>query len=78
MLPLKLSAYRLGRDIHVPVNRISEIVRGRRAITADTALRLGRYFKTSARLWLGLQESYDLEVAERVSGPEIIQNHQPV
>jgi addiction module HigA family antidote len=77
MLPLKLTAYRLGHALHVPVNRISEIVHGRRSITADTALRLGRYFKTSARLWLGLQETYDLEVAEQVSGAEIIRIINP-
>jgi addiction module HigA family antidote len=72
MLPLNLTAYRIGTDIHVPVNRISEIVKGRRAITADTALRLGRYLGTSAQLWLGLQQAYDLETAELKYGEEII------
>jgi len=50
--------------LHVPATRIAEIVHGRRAITADTAIRLGRYFKTTARFWLNLQVAYDLEVIE--------------
>ncbi len=62
--PLNLSANRLALDIHVPVTRITDILRGRRAITADTALRLGRYFRTSVQFWLNLQRDYDLEVAE--------------
>jgi addiction module HigA family antidote len=55
---------RLALDLHVPVTRIGEIVHGRRAITPDTALRLGRYFNTSARFWLNAQSAYDLEAAE--------------
>ena|SRR5712692_4132979 len=62
--PLNLSANRLALDIHVPVTRITDILRGRRAITADTALRLGRYFRTSVQFWMNLQRDYDLEVAE--------------
>lgn len=60
--PLKVSQYRLGTTIGVPTTRISEIVHGRRKITPDTALRLGRAFGNSARFWLNLQTRYDLEV----------------
>jgi antitoxin HigA-1 len=59
--PLGLSQYRLAKDIGVPARRINEIVKGERAITADTALRLGRYFKMSAQFWLNLQSHHDLE-----------------
>jgi addiction module HigA family antidote len=64
MKPLGLSRYRVAKDIGVPTLRISQIVRGQRSITADTALRLARYFGTSAAVWLRLQARYDLEVAE--------------
>ena len=64
LLPLGLSMNRLALDLRVPVTRIAEIVRERRSITPDTALRLARYFNTSARFWLNLQTAYDLEVAE--------------
>ena len=60
--PLVLSQYRLAHDLSVPPRRINEIVHGKRGITADTALRLGRYFGTSAQFWLNLQTRYDLEV----------------
>jgi len=60
--PMGISQYRLAKDISVPPRRIKEIVHGRRAITANTALRLGRYFKTTPRFWLNLQAHYDLEV----------------
>jgi addiction module HigA family antidote len=60
--PLELSQYRLARDISVPPRRINEIVHGNRAITADTALRLARYFGTSDRFWPNLQARYDLEI----------------
>ncbi len=59
--PLSLSQYRLARDVSVPPRRINEIVHGKRAITADTALRLGRFFGTSAQFWLNLQTRFDLE-----------------
>lgn len=62
--PMGLSQYRLAKDIGVPARRINEIVKGERAITADTALRLGRFFKMSAQFWLNLQSHYDLEVVE--------------
>ena len=71
MRPLGLSANALARRIDVPVTRISEIVRGKRGITADTALRLARLFGTSSELWLGLQAEYDLRVARRDLAPVI-------
>lgn len=71
MKPLGLSQYRVATDIGVPPLRISEIVRGKRAVSADTAMRLARYFGTSAGIWMRLQAQYDLEVAERVHGKEI-------
>lgn len=61
LTPLEISRYRLAKDIGVPATRIAEICAGTRSITADTALRLAKYFKTSARFWLGLQEDYDIE-----------------
>ncbi len=64
MKPLGLSRYRVAKDIGVPTLRISQIVRGQRSITADTALRLARYFGTSAVVWVRLQARYDLEMAE--------------
>jgi len=60
--PLGISQYRLAKEISVPPRRINEIVHGKRSITADTALRLARYFGTSERFWLNLQTHYDLEV----------------
>jgi addiction module HigA family antidote len=66
--PMGLSQYRLAKDIGVPARRINEIVKGERAITADTALRLGRYFKVSAQFWLNLQSHYDLEIEEERLG----------
>lgn len=64
MEPLHLSMNRLALDLRVPVTRVAEIVHERRGITADTALRLARYFNTSAGFWLNLQSAYDLEVAQ--------------
>ena len=63
--PFKLTAYRLAKDIKIPQTRISEIIKGNRRITADTALRLSQYFGTSAKFWLGLQDDYDLEEEKR-------------
>jgi len=60
--PLGISQYRLAKDTRVPARRINEIVHGARSVTADTALRLGRYFGTSAQFWLNLQTHFDLEV----------------
>jgi len=64
MKPLGISQNRLGRALKVPPRRINEIVHGKRSITADTALRLGRFFGTSPEFWLGLQADYDLDVAK--------------
>ena len=60
--PMEISQYRLAKDVSVPPRRINEIVHGKRSVTADTALRLARYFGTSDRFWLNLQTSYDLDV----------------
>ena len=59
--PLEISAYRLSKDLKIPQTRISEIIKGNRRITADTALRLSKYFGNSAKFWLGLQDDYDIE-----------------
>lgn len=59
--PLEISAYRLSKDTFIPQTRISEIIKGRRRITADTALRLSKYLGTSPKFWLGLQDDYDIE-----------------
>ena len=71
MRPLEVSQNRLARDIGVPVSRISGVVKGERAITAETALRLATYFGTSAEMWLALQADYDLRLTRRASGKEI-------
>jgi addiction module HigA family antidote len=69
LTPLGLSQYRVAKDTSVPPRRINEIVQGKRAITADTALRLARYFGTSEKFWLNLQTAYDLEVEkDRLGG----------
>lgn len=61
LIPLEISAYRLSKDIGIPQTRISEIIKGNRRISADTALRLSKYFGNSAKFWLGLQDDFDLE-----------------
>ena len=71
MRPMSVSINALARDIDVPPNRISEIIRGKRAITADTALRLGKYFGVSAEICLDLQTDYDLRVMRRRAWPKI-------
>lgn len=78
MEPMHISMNQLSRDISVPPNRISEIVNGRRGITADTALRLERYFGVEAQFWLNLQSEYDLRVMKRKIGPDIEQRILPV
>jgi len=75
--PLGLSMNRLALDLRVPVTRIAEVLHRRRAITPDTALRLGRYFRTTARFWLNLQAAYDLEVAQDALQREIERDVQP-
>ncbi|HET7369541.1 MAG TPA: HigA family addiction module antitoxin [Gammaproteobacteria bacterium] len=77
MKPLGVSINRLARDIGVPSNRISEIVNGKRGITADTALRLGKFFGVSPEVWIGLQADYDLRMVRRIAGPEIEQRVHP-
>ena len=69
--PLGISQNQLARDIDIPVSRVSEIVRGTRAITADTAIRLAEYLGTSPELWLGLQSDYDLRRIRGTTWPEI-------
>lgn len=69
--PLEISAYRLSKDINIPQTRISQIIKGRRRITADTALRLSKYFGNSAKFWLGLQNDFDLEEEETVKKEEL-------
>jgi addiction module HigA family antidote len=59
--PMSISAYRLSKDIGIPQTRTSQIIKGKRRVTADTALRLSRYFGTSVKFWLGLQNDYDIE-----------------
>jgi addiction module HigA family antidote len=78
MKPMGVSINRLARDLVVPPGRISAIVNGKRAITADTALRLGKYFGISPQTWMGLQAEYDLRVAQRSIGAEVerrVQRH---
>jgi addiction module HigA family antidote len=71
IIPFKISAYKLAKDTGIPQTRISEIIKGNRRITADTALRLGKYFGNSAKFWLGLQDDFDLEEERIVKGPII-------
>ena len=61
LVPMEISQYRLAKDLKIPQTRISQIVKGNRRVTADTALRLSKYFGTTAKFWLGLQDHYDLE-----------------
>jgi antitoxin HigA-1 len=68
MEPLSLTAYRLAKELHVPAPRVNDIVRGKRAITADTAIRLGIYFGLPAQFWMNLQIDYDLRLAKAGSG----------
>ena len=78
MKPLEISINRLARELLVPPGRVSAIVNGKRSISADSALRLGRYFGVSPELWMGLQADYDLRIAQRAIGPEVerrIQRH---
>jgi len=72
-----LSANRLALDLGVPSGRITDILNGRRSITADTAVRLGRYFGNSAQFWLDLQGQYDIATIERVHGAEILRRVRP-
>ncbi|HAJ79893.1 MAG TPA: addiction module antidote protein, HigA family [Fibrobacteres bacterium] len=78
LTPLGLSQNRLAIALHIPARRINEIVLGKRGITADTALRLARYFKMSPQFWLGLQMDYELDMAEDVIEKRIEQEIQPM
>jgi antitoxin HigA-1 len=69
--PLKISAYKLSKDINIPQTRTSQILKGKRSITADTALRLSNYFETSAKFWLGLEADYDLEETQKLKKIEL-------
>ncbi|HWB65005.1 MAG TPA: HigA family addiction module antitoxin [Chitinophagales bacterium] len=71
MEPMAITAYRLAKDVGIPQTRVSEILKGRRGITADTALRLSKYFGNSAKFWLGLQGDYDLEEQELAKRDEL-------
>jgi addiction module HigA family antidote len=71
LIPFEVSAYRLAKEIGIPQTRVSEILKGNRRITADTALRLSKYFGNSAKFWLGLQDDYDLEEESRVKANSI-------
>lgn len=82
LIPMEISAYRLSKDLEMPQTRVSQIIRGRRRITADTALRLSSYFGNSAKFWLGLQDDFDIEeeestqtiVFERIKSRKTIQS----
>jgi addiction module HigA family antidote len=78
MKPLDISQYKLAKQLHVSAIRISEIIHGKRAITADTAIRLGRYFKMEAKFWMNLQASYDLEKVMAKSRATIYQEVKPL
>ena len=71
LIELKITPTELSRQISVPPNRISQIIQGKRAITGDTALRLGHWFQTSAQFWLNLQSAYDLRIADNEVGREV-------
>lgn len=71
LLPLEISAYRLSKDIGIPQTRISEIIKGNRRITADTAIRLSLYFGNSAKFWLGLQDDFDIEEEKNTKKAEL-------
>ena len=76
--PLEISRRRLAKDVSVPARRINEIVLGKRSITADTALRLARFFGNSPQFWLGLQTQYDLDIAEDQLGKRLDREVRPL
>lgn len=71
LTPLGISAYRLSKDLGIPQTRVSEILKGNRRITADTALRLSKYFGNSAKFWLGLQDDFDIEEEQQLKAKEL-------
>jgi antitoxin HigA-1 len=77
LLPLEISAYKLSKDLEIPQTRISEIIKGNRRITADTPLRLSKYFGNSAKFWLGLQDDFDIE-EEQLAKYSILQSIKPL
>jgi len=70
LIPLNISAYRLSKDLGIPQTRTSEIIKGNRSITADTAIRLSYYFGNSAKFWLGLQNDFDIEEQRKIKASE--------
>jgi len=76
--PMGITQYRLAKDVNVPARRINEIVLGKRSITADTALRLARYFGMTEQFWMNLQTRYDLELEKDRLGPRLREEVQPV
>lgn len=78
LVPLEMSANALAMALHVPAPRINDIVRERRAVTPDTALRLARYFDTTAQFWLNLQTAFDLKHAESLSAEQIAEEVRPL
>jgi len=76
MVPLSLTSYRLAKDLHVPAPRVNDIVRGKRSITADTAIRLGIYFGLPAQFWMNLQNDYDLRLARAGGGIDSVNPRQ--
>ena len=77
LIPMEISQYKLAKELHVSPIRVSEIIRGKRSITADAAIRLGRYFKMEAKFWMNLQADYDLEVAMIKSSHDIYKKIHP-
>lgn len=71
LIPLNISAYRLSKDVDIPQTRVSEIIKGNRRITADTALRFSKYFGNSAKFWLGLQDDFDIEEESSLKQKEL-------
>jgi antitoxin HigA-1 len=71
LIPMGISQYKLAKDLKIPQTRVSEIVKRKRRITADTALRLSKYFGTSAKFWLGLQDDFDIEESETILAKEL-------
>ncbi|MBV8167043.1 MAG: HigA family addiction module antidote protein [Alphaproteobacteria bacterium] len=78
LMPRAITPYRLAKDLHVPLTRIAAILAGRRTISAETALRLARYFGTSKAFWLNLQAAHDLEVASRKLGARVAAEVKPL
>jgi len=74
LIPMEISAYRLSKDTEIPQTRISQIIKGKRRITADTALRLSSYFGNSAKFWLGLQDDYDIEEEKEIEWKSCIKS----